>query len=233
MKVTAMSRLKSIAFALAVASSLLASSVHAAPCIPSAATNFCHADFNINNITSSTFRNATAQAAGFNGTTGANASAPDSFATGGMSYAIDGTGYGAISIKSLKNITTTLVWTATQAGPFRFDWIASGQSSAGANFYVVINGTQTLLTNTATAAVPKSGTSTFNVGLGQTISFRVVGTTNNALLNSAQLEVSSFKGVPEIDGGILPLGMLLLGVLFIAAKRRDAGEGEAGLFASA
>jgi hypothetical protein len=258
MKVDIMSRMKPKFFAIAaVLGVVLSASPANAACIAVAENNFCHADFNIDDFTSSSFKSATittnvraqtsgtsavktaaataavnaAATAGFNATTGANSNAPGSYSVGGMNYNIDGSGYGAISVKALKNVTTEITWTTTQAGPFSFKWLVSGESSAGASAFVIINGSQTLLTNTASALSPKSGTSIFNVGLGQAISFRMVGTTNNALLNSSQLEVSAFKGVPEIDGGVLPLGLLLLGVMFIAAKRRDAGEDEAGLVA--
>ncbi len=253
MRVHVMSKMKSAILALAASTGFLLSASPAAAvgCISSSATNFCHATFDINKFTSSTFttanittnvkaqtsgstsvKNAAAATAsaqavtdGFNATTGANTNAPSGYTVGGSNYNIDGSGYGALSLKALKTVTTQITWTATQAGPFAFDWLVSGQSSSGAEAYVVIDGTQTLLTQSATSLAPVAGHTTVNVGLGQTLSFLLIGTTNNALLNSAQLEVSSFKGVPEINGGVLPLGLLLLGLAFIAVKRKDAEGG--------
>lgn len=228
MRVHEMSRLKSVILALVACAGALcsASPAVAAPCIASAATNFCHAEFDVNNFTSSTFRSA---AQGFNTVTGANATAPNSGSATGMTYSIDSSGFGAISMTSLKNVTNTITWTFTTGGYFSFDWLISGQSSNGAKSYVIKNGGTPILLGTGVSALSNVfGHYGYNVTAGQTFSLRHVGTTNN-LNNSSQLQVSSFKGVPEINGGVLPLGMLLLGLLFIAAKRKDAGDvGETG-----
>lgn len=230
MKVFAMSRFKSAILGFAVATGMLLSASPAmAACIPTAATNFCHADFNMNNFTSSTFKNA---AQGFNTTTGANANAPNNGSFTGMTYSLDSTGLAAVSMTALKNVTNQITWTVTQGGQFSFDFLISGQSSLGAKSYLIINGGTPILLGTGVGSTTNvSGHYDTRLVAGQTVSFRHVGTANN-LLNSSQLQVSSFRGLPEINGGILPLGLLLLGLMFLAAKRKDMGEDETGMVSS-
>lgn len=218
-----MRKLKSALFAISACIGVLGMSqvAVAAPCVPTAATNFCHADFNMNSFTSSTFKNT---ALGFNASTGANANAPNSASATGIGYTLDSTGQAAISMTALKLVTNQITWTVTQGGAFSFDWLISGQSSLNAKSYLIINGGTPILLGTGTGPLANvSGHYSTTLTSGQTVSFRHVGTTSN-LLNSSQLQVSSFKGLPEINGGILPLGLLLLGLLFIAVKRKDAGD---------
>jgi hypothetical protein len=217
-----MNKFKSVLFAVSACLGVLGMSQEAAAvCVSTAANNFCHADFNMNNFTSSTYKNT---ALGFNGTTGANANAPNSASATGMGYTLDSTGQAAISMTALKNVTNQITWTVTQGGTFAFDFLISGQSSLGAKSYLIINNGTPILLGTGTGPLNNvSGHYTTTLAVGQTVSFKHMGTTNN-LLNSSQLQVSSFKGLPEINGGILPLGLLLLGLLFIAVKRKDAGD---------
>lgn len=224
-----MSRFKSIFLALAAVGGLLASAsqAQAAPCVATAANNFCHASFNVRAFTSSSYINAPG---GFTAT-GANTNAPLSGSNTGRTYSIDAEGYGAISLTALRNVTNQITWTFTTGGYFSFDFLISGQSSNQAKSYFIYNGGTPFLLGTGTGpATNVAGSFARNVNAGDTFTLRHVGTTLS-INNSSQLQVQSFQGVPEIDGGVLPLGLLLLGVMFIAAKRRDAGEDDAGLVA--
>jgi hypothetical protein len=142
-----------------------------------------------------------------------NLNSPTATGTGFYTL-IDGTAPGQLQLTAAKNKTETAVWTATKAGTFSFDWGLSGTAAAGASGYFQINGSNTLL-----GSGLSSGSSNFTLALGDVFGFRLVGTTLNKT-NSANLQISNFvPSAPEIDGAVLPLAVLLLGLGFFASRR--------------
>lgn len=227
----------------------------ASPCVPSVGTNFCHATFDVNTFYSSTFTKAntstafTTTGATASGAAPSTAAATNNYGVGtsqattallapytttgatsittkGNTYTIDSTGQGAISLVALKNATNEIIWKATQAGPFSFNWQISGTGSPGSSAYVIVNNVATLLgVGPSSIHGTTYGSYTIsNLTVGETFGFEYVGTTQSTT-NTGQLQVYSFKGVPEINGGTLPLALLLLGLTYVAVlHNRSRGD---------
>ena len=215
-------------FALAAAGVFGASTAAVAlpSCTPSAATDWCHASFNVNNFTASSYNSTANQTAGFSATgakTGANNSGTG---PNNIAYQVDPLGTGNITLTTPKTKTNLLQFTITRAGRFTFHWQISGTASLNSTGYfykgtTTANGTWTLLGTGITPPGGVDGTYAVNLAVGDVIGWKSV-TANNGT-NTSILQVDSFTAVPEIDGGVLPLGAMLLVFGLIANKRRNSG----------
>ena len=209
--------------------------------------NYCHVIFTMNNFTSSTFTQFNTPGYGFSGT-GANISAPQSAGTYtsvanngttnttlGNTYQLDSSGNGSLALSAQIKGLAAITWTLTQGGELSFNWKMSGQSSIGSISYLFINGkrvatmvgpTDTSLIGGVSTPTPTAGQLAFyGLNGGDTISFRLSGGTTSAS-NTTKLEIFSFKGVPEIDGAVLPAGLLLMGIGCVSYRRRFHANGE-------
>lgn len=260
--------------AMALAVSFTSQVVFAAPCtVGTAANNFCHATFNLNSITASSFspNNGVTQPAApatqF-GSTGGNKSAPTTGSDAGTkantaktigSYTLSGVGdaaapvvynpsdpgsaslvqYNGISFSSAPgNNTTYLEWTAATSGTFTYDFsVTGGSSSAAVAYFGVGSSASTIVWSTIqtgrTPQAPGAGVyedasqNFYKIGTpvtltaGQVFGFKLTSGTGST---ASGLQIVAFAGVPEINGGVLPLALLLLVLLLIAARRFSQGD---------
>jgi len=137
---------------------------------------------------------------------------------------IDSNAPGQLQLSAAKNKTEYATWTAIKGGDFSFDWSISGTAAPGSTAYFLINGVATILGQGAILGTV-SGSSLFNLASGDVFGFRLVGTTQNKS-NTSNLQISNFvPSAPEIDGGMMPLALLLVGLGFIAARRSETIRG--------
>lgn len=124
-----------------------------------------------------------------------------------------------------RSLNTDFKRTFTENTSISYAWsyLTKDVNAAYDPAFYILNGVSTLLTNPRLGAA-QSGTSSIFLPAGSVFGWRVNTADNLDGAGSLTISNFSFVGAPEIDGGKLPLAVMLLGLLFVISRRTRQGK---------